>query len=78
MPYLSDWNIDDLLMKMNESLNLLQIWCSHNRLTVNASKTKAMFFAKNKKAADELSPHQQSLSFDGTTVKFIHLLRGRD
>lgn len=46
--YLSGPNLADLTSRLNDSLHCLHDWCTENRLTVNANKTKAMVFKTKK------------------------------
>lgn len=70
--YLSDSNVDIMISHLNASLLKLSHWCSDNRLTINASKTKAMIYGPsnmlNKVDTTVLS---NTLMLDNTMLEFV-------
>ena len=54
--------------RLQGDLDSLKIWCQHNKLTINAEKTKLIVFG-NKKLRDKVG--DISVTFDGKPVEEV-------
>ena len=65
--YLHGKNTNELLTKVQEDLNLIEKWCTFNKLSLNVKQTKAMFFGNSFRRD---SNPQFTLTLNGGLIDF--------
>ena len=67
--YTSHRDFEICLDRINELINVLSIWMSKNRLTVNTTKTKIMLFSNRN------IPHLPNVYFNDAVIEWVHSIK---